>query len=328
MSGRTRVSWNSGVQIEVKGAFNIVFDPSSRRQRWSIAFVSHGHTDHISILKARGLHKVASLPTLCYYESLHGAPSPLVSTCRYGQRLDLHELRVEVLNSGHIPGSCAFLVDDDQSRILYTGDVNVTSSMIQEGFKPAECDILVMESTYAHPIFKFPPREEVYLDILEWAAKTALSRAIPLLKCHPIGKAQELIALFNRHSNLPVVVDDTVFKTTKSLYKFDLLFFSSNTPEGRELLKSGDCVFISSKPPLGSSLLGRPLKKAIATGWAVKYKFKSFDAAFILSSHCDYYGLLDIVEQCSPRHIYTFHGYSKYLAAALRRRGYKAESLI
>jgi len=323
-----RISWNGGVQIEIQEALNIVFDPSSRRQRWSVAFVSHGHTDHVNVLKAGGLHKVASLPTLCYYKSLHGSPSPFVSTCRYGQRLDLRELHVEVLNSGHIPGSCAFLVDDGRSRILYTGDVNVTSSIIQEGFKPTECDILVMESTYAHPIFRFPPREEVYLDILEWAAKTALSRAIPLLKCHPIGKAQELVALFNKHSSLPVVVDDVVFKTTSSLCKLDLLFFSSNTPEGRELLKSGDCVFISSKTPMVSSLLGRPLRKAIATGWAAKYKFRNFDAAFTLSSHSDYYGLLDIVEQCSPKCVFTFHGNSKYLAAILRRRGYDAKSLV
>jgi putative mRNA 3-end processing factor len=66
---------------------------------------------------------------------------------------------------------------------------------------------------------------------------------------------------------------------------------------------------------------------AIATGWALRYRFGFYDAAFPLSSHADFRGLISHVEACMPRKVYTMHGYSKRLAKELERRGFLATPL-
>ena len=48
------------------------------------------------------------------------------------------------------------------------------------------------------------------------------------------------------------------------------------------------------------------------------------DAAFPLSDHADFPGLLEAVRRVNPRRIITIHGYTREFAAELRRQNYEA----
>ncbi|MFX0075485.1 MAG: MBL fold metallo-hydrolase [Candidatus Hermodarchaeota archaeon] len=61
-------------------------------------------------------------------------------------------------NAGHIPGSVSVLVEVDNKRILYTGDINTQETNLISPANPIEIpeiDVLIIESTYSsreHPI--------------------------------------------------------------------------------------------------------------------------------------------------------------------------------
>ena len=65
---------------------------------------------------------------------------------------------ITFFNAGHIPGSVSVLVEVDNKRILYTGDLNTQETNLISPAKPSELpeiDILIIESTYSpreHPL--------------------------------------------------------------------------------------------------------------------------------------------------------------------------------
>ena len=65
------------------------------------------------------------------------------------------------------------------------------------------------------------------------------------------------------------------------------------------------------------------------SGWALNknaiYRY-GVDAAFHLSDHADFPGLLEAVRRVSPKRVVTVHGYTREFAAELRRRNYEARS--
>ncbi len=72
------------------------------------------------------------------------------------------------------------------------------------------------------------------------------------------------------------------------------------------------------------------LRTAILSGWAIDksaiYRF-GVDAAFPMSDHADFPGLLEAVKRVDPKRILTIHGYTREFAAELRRQHHDAWSI-
>jgi putative mRNA 3-end processing factor len=70
--------------------------------------------------------------------------------------------------------------------------------------------------------------------------------------------------------------------------------------------------------------IGRPVETAVATGWP---KVNGFSKTFPVSDHCDFNQLMDYVTAANPKRVFTYHGFSRELAAAITRRlGIPAQS--
>jgi putative mRNA 3-end processing factor len=73
------------------------------------------------------------------------------------QKVD-EDFYITFFNAGHIPGSVSILVEVDNKRILYTGDINTQETNLISPAKPneiPEIDVLITESTYSareHPL--------------------------------------------------------------------------------------------------------------------------------------------------------------------------------
>jgi DNA ligase-1 len=72
------------------------------------------------------------------------------------------------------------------------------------------------------------------------------------------------------------------------------------------------------------------LRTAFLSGWALDpaaiYRY-GVDAAFPMSDHADFPGLLEAVKRVNPQRILTIHGYTREFAAELRRQGFEAWSV-
>jgi len=293
-----------GVVVEYGGE-GVVFDPTSGGLRYP-AFVSHAHADHSAAFRYPDLVKYATEPTHRLLEALGWRRTGEWRPLRVGGRVKIGDIEVRVHNAGHVLGSVQFEAATPEGTVLYTGDFNVGDSYTMEAARPVSCDLLVVETTFGAPMFTFPKRKEVALDMVRWAVlDTVPAGRIPTFRTDSIGNAQEIISLFNRLTKLPVVTAKSASKASGVYreYGHTLDYVDAETDEGRELLEEGRCAFIT---PKGSRLRRENLEVALASGWAAIMKKRG--RSFSLSDHADFRGLLSFIRRCHPKRVLTFHG--------------------
>ncbi|MCS7097568.1 MAG: MBL fold metallo-hydrolase [Candidatus Methanomethyliaceae archaeon] len=322
-----KASWNNGISIKTDN-IELILDPIKESELPS--FVSHAHRDHICGLRSDYCIKISTIPTISIGELILKKKIKNAIPCNYGEPIDFHELELQLINSGHVFGSASLILKDRDVTLLYTGDLNFTDSLIQKAISPHECDILIIETTYGRPGIVFPPREQIYLDIIQWAAKTITEKHLPILLVYPLGKAQEITKLFNLYTSIPVVSHPSISRINFIFREFgnDLIYYDILN-YGDEIIKSGDCVCLFPSNYNISLLKSKyPNSKiAIVTGWAAVYKFINFDACFPLSSHADYPQLIDFTLSCRPKKVFTIHGYAREFASRLTKMGIEAHPI-
>jgi len=230
--------------------------------------------------------------------------------------LTIGDVEIKALNAGHMLGSAQFLINTPESSILYTGDINCVDTLTTKAAEPHHCDVLVMEATYGSPYYRFPSRETVYAEIVEWALDTIKQGRVPCLHVYAAGKAQEVVRLFNVYTHLPVIVNPRLDGVNKTYRKsgMDLEWFPANSQEGKNILDKDPCVYLTT--PGDRSYIGRRFARAYATGWALS--LNRVGAAFPLSSHADFDQLVSFIKACNPERVYIFTGFAEELKRSIR----------
>lgn len=314
-----RILGRGGLGVELAGV-RLRFDQPYARD--ALLLISHAHLDH-----SPSKSSAVMTPETKSILSAIGRKGRW-RTLAFGERLKVGE-KVEVRPepSGHVLGSSQFVVEGDGVKVVYTGDLNIYRSILHRGAEPLKADALIIESTYGIPIYIFPKREEVYADIVRWVVRVLGDGEVPAFRVYALGKSQEIISIINAYLDVPVVVSWPVARISEKYVEHGvkLDYMPLNSEEGLETLRQGECVYVSSAREVLPTR--RRVRWAVATGWAVRYRYPSYDAAFPLSGHSDYPGLLNYVKQSEPKKIYTVHGYSEQFSRHLRRRGYDAKPL-
>ncbi len=292
------------------------------RRKSELSFVSHAHSDHI----ARHERVIATAATLRIMEHRLG---PLASKLPvpYHRPFKLGDLDVELLPAGHVLGSAQIRVTRaDGHRVVYTGDIGFEPSATAEPAAVAECDTLVLESTFGLPRFRFPPKLRVIDEIDAWARK-ALSRGVrPILYAYSLGKGQEIIHHLAARG-LPIIAHPSIHDISQ-LYTELGVTMNVRRFDG-EFLDGEVGVF----PPFGRSAALKnthPKTTAVLTGWAVETwaaRRYGADIAFPLSDHADFPALLQCARQSKAREIITHHGFARELAEGLRAEGLFARAV-
>ncbi|MEM4417294.1 MAG: MBL fold metallo-hydrolase [Nitrososphaerota archaeon] len=313
-----RLDFRRGVNISSSSA-RLSFDSEAGPSE--ICCISHAHSDHV----VEHYKSVMSPETMALIRS-RGIRVRGVRPVRNGGHIVVgDDVVLALFDSGHVLGSSQFMVEHDGGSIVYTGDINTVETLLTKPAEARPCETLILESTYGSPEYVFPERERVYGDIVSWISRCIATGEIPAFKSYTIGKAQEIIKMVNTFTSLPVVVGVSVAEACRVFNDAGagLEYYPVNADEGVELLSGGGCVYVDgSRRRLPT---WKRVRWAVATGWALRYRFDDFDRAFPLSGHADFPNLLRYVESVGPRKIFTVHGYSARLASHLRRMGYYAE---
>ncbi len=314
-------------------ALGLWLDP--RRSR-PLAFISHAHSDHI------GAHREVILTP---------ATARFLQARLPGQRIEHHlpfdepfhhprlpGTTLRLLPAGHLLGSAQLhLTTDSGTSLLYTGDFKLRPSLTAETALPRPSDILILETTFGLPRYRFPPREKISAAIAAFCHESWEAKAQPVFFAYSLGKAQELIALLATHG-IGSALHPAVWEMTEIYRSLGVPFPLGYTRLEKEAtlpgLEADQKPFAIITPPraVRSGWLERfPLRRtAVVSGWALdsgaRYRYQA-DAAFPLSDHADYDELLRYVEAVAPRLVYTVHGFTAPFAADLRRRGVEAWAL-
>jgi putative mRNA 3-end processing factor len=322
--------WFKGILLLLDDR-SISFDPLSADSEGDLLLISHAHGDHIGGFRSRK-PKIASQITVELYEAYHKRKvSHLLPAFFHSQRIHLGDISVETHSAGHILGASQFLFRHRSHTLVYTGDMNIEKTQVTEAAPHLRCDELIIDSTYGHPEMIFPPREEVYEEIIDWTYSQIISGRTPTFFAYPIGKAQELIKLFNRETDLDVVADEHIVRVNEIYEKYGekLRYFSAASEAGKEALAAGDCVHITSNRKGRLSHID-PTRVATATttGLSMIWKFRPYDKAFTLSNHSDFQGIVTYIRDAKPRRVYTFGFFAPVLARWLERKeGLRAVAL-
>lgn len=297
------------------------------RRRVPCAFVSHAHGDHIG----RHDRTIATAPTLALMRHRLGEPKRRQTEAlpaAFREPFGLGELSLELFPAGHVLGSAQIRVERSGVALGYTGDLCTEPTHAAEPAEVMPCDVLVLESTFGHPRYVFPPKAETLGAVRRFVDDALSDGATPVLLGYALGKAQEILKYLAdqgyRCAAHPVV------HAVNRVYEAHGVAFPnvrSLPPEGPD---AGEVVV--APPHLARSPAMRGVRRrrtAILTGWAIDGSrfFRGADAAFPLSDHADFPSLLRYAKATGASRVFTVHGQADVLAAALRKEGVRAEPL-
>lgn len=301
----------NGIEVLFKDT-QVVLDAVRRSD--SPVFISHAHGDHCGKLKL--VDEAYSTQATFALAQVYCGKAKNHHFVEYGEKIVFGDVEVEAHNAGHILGSTQYEIISPLGNVVYTGDINFRDTLLIKRAEVVPCDILIIESTYGTPCY-FPSKEYMYERIAKWTNYTIKTGKIPAFQTDALGNAQELIALLNRLTNIPVITHPKVSNYNNIYGEFGhkLEYLDQNCKEGKEVLDGKECTLIL---PKNVDLRGRPeFKAAFVSGWGSRFSGRR--KAFCLSDHSDFYRLLEYVEEARPKVVFTCHGNRKSKMALAKK---------
>lgn len=292
------------------------------RRRQPRAFVSHAHMDHL----ARHMMTWATPATKRLIELRLGARHRVIET-PFGKPFMSGDTRLVPLPAGHCLGSAMLLAEQEGQRLLYTGDFRLRPSITAEPAEPPQADILIMESTFGQPRYRFPERRETELALLELIQRALDSGQTPVIHAYALGKSQEVTAVLAR-AGIPVQQHPEIYATSRVYEGLGVDLGELSQYAGRAL--PGHVVMTLPRGQRSWRLGGIDRVVSFAlTGWAMDGGTRhrlGVDHALPFSDHADFDELLELVDRVAPRVVYCTHGPQSFVQE-LASRGIDARPL-
>ena len=211
--------------------------------------VSHGHLDHAgavpSLLRGSARPPVHWTPptralalrlaedTLKLHGNTPQCPFTETHVRRLTQVSETHGYRetfgtagheITFYNAGHIPGSAHVLVDDGETRLLYTGDFYTRAGegargqrLVESTSARPEADAVITESTY-HDV-SHSDRADLEQQFVESVQTTVWEGGTVIVPVFAIGRAQEILLLCADH-DIDCYLDGMAKDVTQTLRQY------------------------------------------------------------------------------------------------------------
>jgi len=241
--------------------------------------------------------------------------------------LEINDTKITLHPAGHILGSSQIKIVKQGTSLLYTGDFRISPSRTAEPFEFVEADILIMESTFGLPHYKFPDRISVENDLVKLCARLLKSGKTPVVLAYTLGKGQEALKILC-DADLPVAVDYSILRFVPIYQKHgvDIKKFTKyrkSDINGRILLLPVNARYQRRIKSLSN------IYTIYLSGWGIDKTAQNrlgVDKVLPLSDHADFDELIRLVETINPKKVYCTHGFDKFVDI-LRNAGYHAELL-
>jgi len=174
----------------------------------------------------------------------------------YRERIDLTmDTSAELYNAGHILGSSGIMIEKDEQRIFYTGDVNFENQTLitKAEFPEENIDTLIMETTRGavprDPEYDRDKEEQKLCDAILETLEGGGSALIPVFA---MGKTQEVLTMIHKFKESGRIPEKTPVFIGGLSTKMTVLFdeFADSTPrqmEGFEIFRDMDVRAASKK---------------------------------------------------------------------------------
>ncbi len=174
----------------------------------------------------------------------------------YGERIDLTmDTSAKLFDAGHILGSAGVMVEKDDQRIFYTGDINFEDQTLITGanFPEEGIDTLIIETTRGaaprDPDYEREKEEQRLCDAILETINNGGSALIPVFA---MGKTQEVLTMLHKFKQSGRIPEKTPVFIGGLSTKMTILFdeFADTTPRqmpGFEIFRDMDVRAASKK---------------------------------------------------------------------------------
>jgi putative mRNA 3-end processing factor len=139
----------------------------------------------------------------------------------FGVEEKVGDMRFQLLNAGHTPGSAQTLIEAEDKRLLYTSDFNITDSQLLTGatMDYGDLDAVVMESTYANE--DHSERSELEKRFVESATEVVEKGGTVLVPAFGVGRSQEMACILTAHHfEYPIVLDGMAREASRIIMNY------------------------------------------------------------------------------------------------------------
>ena len=304
-------------------AFGAWIDPASACPR---AILTHAHADHA----AAGHGEVWATPqTIALYRRRNPDWSGVARPLGYGERISGDGAQLTLLSAGHVLGSAQVRIEIEERSLLYTGDFKLRESRTAAPAVAAPASVLVTETTFGLPVFRFPGRVALEARLVDACREALAAGDTPVVLAYALGKAQEAAAVLT-DAGIPTVLHGAAWKLLPE-YEAAGHAFPASRPYDSGPVRDGEALL--APPSCSRTEMIRKLKRRrviYLSGWAVREASRSeLDADVLIpwSDHADFDDLLRHFESVAPQRVFTLHGFASDFARILESRGVAAEPL-
>jgi len=126
----------------------------------------------------------------------------MLRSCRnlkYRKEREIGDIKFQLLNAGHVPGSAQILLEVEDKRILYTSDFNPRKTRLLDGADQnyGELDVVIIESTYADE--DHPDRAQMEKEFVNAVTEVVERGGTALVPAFSVGRAQEILCVLAAH---------------------------------------------------------------------------------------------------------------------------------
>ncbi len=333
-----------------------------------MTFLSHAHLDHCGMIPWVGGRYdggiVATRATLDTADvlledslkvaKLEGFPEPFdredlrrtrgnYRDAKFGDIIEVAAMEVALHSAGHIPGSTMFEINGPKT-VIFTGDLQTINTELMWGAHPKECDVLVVESTYAGR--EHPDRETTEAEFLAKVKEVNDRGGVAIVPSFAVARTQELLLTLARGDfevwldgmgkliNKVYLQNPDALRNSKKLRQAMDRTNVVRPPRGRDRALQGDAIVCTSGMLEGGPALWylaevakEPRHAILLTGYQVEgtngrmlleegrveldgttipiqCEVKRFD----FSAHAGHEDLLSFIDQCDPSKVVLMHG--------------------
>ncbi|MDE1726173.1 MAG: MBL fold metallo-hydrolase [Thaumarchaeota archaeon] len=228
-----------GVELGRESAYPLQVNP----QDINAAIITHAHLDHSGNVPALFVHGstdvYATPPTFDLSRLLiedmirlekSNLPFDLSEVAKmmmhskeikYREKITRGNASFELRESGHVLGGASVLVESQNKRLFYTGDINPKGSrMLREAdLDLGEIDLLITESTYSQT--DQMPRLEAEEKFIEFAYEVLDRKGTLFVPAFSVERSQEIaVILKNAKFKHKVVMDGMAVKVNEIMLKY------------------------------------------------------------------------------------------------------------
>jgi len=289
------------------------------------AIITHGHADHSRYGHRNYVTHHTNVPII-----RHRLGEISVTGKDWNETFTVNGVKFSLHPAGHIIGSAQVRVEYKGEVWVFTGDYKTEDDGIAVPYEVVKCDTFITECTFGLPAFNWLPQSEVFADINNWWTENQAEGKTSVLFGYSLGKAQRLLkhidpaigriythgAIENMTEVIRPMVDlPPTIRVTRETKKEDL----------------AGSIVLAPPSAHGSVWLRKmtPFVTGVASGWMAfrgARARRAVDRGFVLSDHCDWYGLLNSIKATGAERIIATHGYSDIFARYLRELGYDART--